>query len=91
MNYYIYYKVPPERVSALRPMVEHLFSTVEKRLGVRGRWMRRRDDPETYMEVYENVDDQAHFEWELADIADKLKVKEFLEPDTTRHCECFES
>lgn len=62
MNYYVYYKVPPEKVEGLRPGVEALFSLVEKQLGVRGRWMRRRDDPATYMEVYEGVTDEHAFE-----------------------------
>jgi hypothetical protein len=29
---------------------------------VRGRWLRRRDDPATYMEVYEGVADESAFE-----------------------------
>jgi hypothetical protein len=62
LNYYIYYKVPPEKVAGLRPGVEALFSLVEKHCGVRGRWMRRRDDPATYMEVYEGVADERGFE-----------------------------
>ena len=62
MNYYIYYKVSQEKVEGLRPSVEALFSLVEKQLGVRGRWMRRRDDPATYMEVYEGVADERAFE-----------------------------
>ena len=62
MNYYIYYKVPPERVAALPAMIEELFSIIEKQVGVRGRWMRRRDDPATYMEVYEGVADERGFE-----------------------------
>lgn len=79
MNYYIYYKVPPERVAALRPMVEHLFSIAEKRLGVRGRWMRRRDDPTTYMEVYEGVADERAFESLMASEGAKLGVERRIE------------
>jgi len=62
LNYYIYYKVSPEKAEGLRPGVEALFSLVEKQCGVRGRWMRRRDDPATYMEVYEGVADERAFE-----------------------------
>jgi hypothetical protein len=62
LNYYIYYEIPAERTGQVRPMVEALFSVVEKQLGVRGRWMRRRDDPATYMEVYEGVADERAFE-----------------------------
>ncbi len=40
-------------MQSLRDEVESLFRAVEATTGVRGRWMRRRDDPATYMEVYE--------------------------------------
>jgi len=33
-----------------------------KETGVRGRWMRRPDDSGTYMEIYEDVRDEAAFE-----------------------------
>ena len=62
MNYYVYYKVDPRRVAELRAAVEALFAAVERQCGVRGRWMHRRDDPTTYMEVYEGVADAAAFE-----------------------------
>ena len=42
--------------------MQRLFSALERECGVRGRWMRRRDDPATYMEVYEGVADSAKFE-----------------------------
>ena len=41
-------------------MIEELFSIIEEQAGVRGRWMRRRDDPATYMEVYEGVADDTY-------------------------------
>ncbi len=65
-SYYVYYRVEPARVAVLRGQVAQLFRTVEQATGVRGRWMRRRDDPATYMEVYENVADDREFEALLA-------------------------
>ena len=65
-SYYVYYRVEPARVAALRAQVEQLFRVVEQETGVRGRWMRRRDDLSTYMEVYENVADDRGFEALLA-------------------------
>ncbi len=62
MNYYVYYKLDPARLDAVRALVESLFDRVESRFGIRGRWVRRRDDPTTYMEVYEGVKDEAAFE-----------------------------
>ena len=62
MNYYVYYKVDGRSLEAFRPVVKDLFSKIEKQFGIRGRWMRRRDDPMTYMEVYEDVENAAAFE-----------------------------
>lgn len=62
MNYYVYYKLVPARAEGMRVAIEGLFAKVEREFGVRGRWMRRRDDPATYMEVYEGVADAAAFE-----------------------------
>ena len=42
--------------------MERIFAALERECGVRGRWMHRRDDPATYMEVYEDVKDTAKFE-----------------------------
>ena len=52
---------------------------MEKQCGVRGRWMRRRDDPTTYMEVYEGVADEAAFEALLECEGAKLGVPRRLE------------
>jgi hypothetical protein len=79
LNYYIYYKIAPERVPSFRPLVESLFRSIEERLGVRGRWMRRRDDPTTYMEVYENVADERAFEALMASEGAKLGVERRIE------------
>jgi len=61
-SYYVYYRVDASRLPALRQEVERLFDTIEGASGVRGRWLRRRDEPTTYMEVYENVCDERTFE-----------------------------
>ena len=62
MNYYVYYKVKPEQAQEIRRAVEAMFRVIEMHCGVRGRLMRRRDDPVTYMEVYEEVADERAFE-----------------------------
>jgi hypothetical protein len=65
-SYYIYYRVEAGRLPGLRAEVERVLGAVERATGVRGRWMRRRDKPDTYMEVYEDVRDEAAFEAMLA-------------------------
>ena len=86
MNYYVYYKVSPDRHGELHAAVHALFSLVEKQFGVRGRWLRRRDDPTTYMEVYEGVNDEAGFEdllkRESGVIGVPRKVERFISVET---------
>ena len=86
MNYYIYYKATPPQVEQLRPRVQDLFLKAKLRFGVSARWMRRRDDPSTYMEVYEGVTDDAAFdallELETADFGIARKVERFISAET---------
>jgi len=79
VNYYVYYRLSPEGVGAAREAVQSLFHAVEKAFGVRGRWMRRRDDPSTYMEVYEDVNDGPAFERLLEREGVRLGVKRTVE------------
>ena len=74
-NYYVYYKLDPARAVELRAAVQKVFDSVEKTVGVRGRWMRRRDDPSTYMEVYEGVRDENAFEALLERETASLKLE----------------
>ena len=86
MNYYVYYKVAPAELEALRPRVQDLFRQAKLQFGVTGRWMRRRDDPTTYMEVYEDVADASGFEALLEREGAKLgmarKVERFISAET---------
>ena len=79
MNYYVYYKIELSRTEALRTLVQDLFRKIEIQTGVRGRWMHRRDDPATYMEVYEGVKDEAAFEALLEREGAKLGVQRKVE------------
>lgn len=61
-SYYVYYRVDPARAEEVRRAVMDLFDTIERETGVRGSWMRRRDEATTFMEVYEGVADEGAFE-----------------------------
>ena len=67
------------RVAELRAGVERLFAVIERECGVRGRWMHRRDDPTTYMEVYEDVKHAARFEAVLEREGAKLGLQRRVE------------
>jgi len=79
LNYYVYYKVHQAELAALRALVDEMFLKIEKQTGVRGRWMHRRDDPLTYMEVYEGVTDEKAFEALLEREGAKLGVPRKVE------------
>jgi Domain of unknown function (DUF4936) len=85
-SYYVYYKLNAEQLPALRRGVHRLFAEIEKQCGVRGRWLRRRDDAATYMEVYDDVKDAALFEAVLEREGAKLgvprKVERFISAET---------
>jgi len=86
LNYYVYYKVSPAQLEQVRPRVQDLFRRAKLDFGVTGRWMRRRDDPSTYMEVYEGVKDETGFEALLEREGAKLgvprKVERFISAET---------
>jgi hypothetical protein len=79
LNYYVYYKVSAAQLDGVRPRVQDLFRRAKLDFGVTGRWMRRRDDPTTYMEVYEDVGDEAGFEALLEREGAKLGVARKVE------------
>ena len=56
-----------------------MFAALERECGVRGRWMHRRDDATTYMEVYEGVKNDAAFQAVLEREGAKLGVPRKLE------------
>lgn len=78
-NYYVYYRVDAARIAALRSEIEALFGEIQRRCGVRGRWMHRRDDPSTCMEVYEGVTDEQAFEAVLERAAAPLGLERKME------------
>jgi uncharacterized protein DUF4936 len=78
-SYYVYYRVEAGRVASLREEVQRMFGAIEAATGVRGRWMRRRDEDSTYMEIYEDVGDERLFEALLAREAAALGLERHLE------------
>jgi len=81
-NFYVYYRVEAARAATLRGDIEILFEKIQKQTGILGRWMRRRDDPSTYMEVYEGVADDKAFEAllerEAAGLGLERRVERFI-------------
>jgi len=89
-SYYIYYRVQPEKTGGCELVVRQVMAAVQRATGASGRLLTKRGEANLWMEIYENVTDDAKFEWELAEAAGRLKMQEFLLPGSGRHLECFQ-
>jgi hypothetical protein len=65
-HYYVWYRVGGDPAKA-RACVNALMRDIALNAGATGRLLMRRDDPATWMEIYENVVDTARFESVLAE------------------------
>lgn len=88
-SYYIYYRVAADKTEACEPKMRELLAAVEEATGIGGRLLKKREEPLLWMEIYENVAYAEAFEMALAQAAAKLGVLAFLQPDSSRHVECF--
>jgi len=86
-HFYVWYTVRGDLRAAVEA-VGALFDAIEARTGVTGRLLARRDEPATWMEVYEGVDDAGGFGRTLDALAAKHGVLAFIE-DGRRHTERF--
>ncbi len=89
VSYYVYYRVAPAQVVAARRAVTGILKSLEQRIAVSGRLLRRQDDPLLWMEVYESVRDTTVFETALAELLDASGLAALLAPDTARTTERF--
>ncbi len=88
-SYYIYYRVDAAKTDACAAAVRKLLSAVQKRTGIEGRVLKKRNEPLLWMEIYEPVADEAKFEWELAEAVAASVIMTLLQQDSSRHTECF--
>ena len=90
-SYFIYYRVAADRAETCEARVLELFSALKAATNITGRLLHKRSDPLLWMEVYENVRDDAKFELELEHATVQLKLSECLQEGVTRRSECFEA
>ena len=87
-SYYIYYHVgQPDRA---RDLVRSIQASVVEQSGIAGRFLTKRDDPATWMEIYEGVTDTAALEACLAGCVKAANFASVVADGGTRHIECFE-
>ena len=89
LNYYIYYRVAPSEAARARTVVDAVQSALRADTGIRGRLLRRDDDPSTWMEVYETVADPLRFEAALDRLLAQHGFDSCVAPDAHRHTERF--
>lgn len=87
--YYIYYRVASGESGRAERIVGSLLEDVRKRTGVAGRLLHRRDDPATWMEVYEGIADESAFAASLADAVERSGFPRVLAEGSTRVTEIF--
>jgi uncharacterized protein DUF4936 len=89
LSYYVYYRVPAENAERARKAVGAIQRELSGTTGVAGRLLRRRDDASTWMEIYENVQDGARFEAQLAGLVERHALSALLAPGSSRKHEVF--
>ncbi len=88
-NLYVYFKAPTD--ADVAPRVRAMQAELARDTHVQGRLMRRRDRPETWMEVYEDIGDFDAFEARLAAAAERHDLAALLQAGERRHVERFVS
>ena len=86
-HFYVWYTVTGDLHAAVGA-VGAMFDALRERTGVVGRLLARRDDPSTWMEIYEDVADPLGFERALGALAAEHGVLAFVEGGK-RHTERF--
>lgn len=90
-SYYVYYRVNRARSAEAEKDVLKLLAAVKQATGIAGRLLKKRSEPELWMEVYEKVRDDATFESELAAAVARLGIEDYLQTGASRRVECFEN
>ena len=88
LSYYIYYRVA--QPAQAQTLVRHIHAALKARTGIDGRLLRKRDDPSTWMEIYEGVSEIDAFEQCLAAAVQAANFAGVLVTGGERHMECFE-
>lgn len=86
-HYYVWYRIEGDPASA-RKAVDGVLRDIAIQCGVNGRVLVRRDDPRTWMEIYEKVADTAAFELALLAAVQRHEAAGFAEAGR-RHAEPF--
>jgi hypothetical protein len=87
--YYIYYRLRPGSERNAQARIQELHAALLAKCGINGRLLTKRDEPDLWMEVYEQVRDTAAFEAALAQETAHLKLDDLVRLGSARRLECF--
>ncbi|MDD2991301.1 MAG: DUF4936 family protein [Zoogloea sp.] len=88
-HYFIYYPVRIGMEADLARGLYNLQAEIQASTGVAGRFLRKADDPWTWMEIYENVLDAPAFDAVLERAIERHGLMRFIEDGGRRHTERF--
>lgn len=88
-SYYIYYPVRIGLETDLSRTLYNLQGEIAEKTGITGRFLRKADDPWTWMEIYENVRDVDAFDATLEQAVHRHGLDRFVEEGGRRHTERF--
>ena len=89
ISYYIYYRVASDQVERAQRVVAAIQEDLYAHTGVRGRRLHRRDDPATWMEIYEGISDEQVFDMALAAAVERCGFAGVLAAGSRRVSEVF--
>jgi hypothetical protein len=88
-HYYIYYPVRMGLEADLTRALYNLHAELAEQTGVAGRFLRKADDPWTWMEIYENVADSSAFVNALEAGVERHSLGRFIDDGGLRQVERF--
>ncbi|MGH8751616.1 MAG: DUF4936 family protein [Burkholderiales bacterium] len=91
LNFYIYYRVNPAHAKTLEPRVRAMQLELQEQTGAAGRLLKKHHEPLLWMEIYESVAQPDLFADALMRAEEHHGLRQFIEPGSQRHTECFES
>lgn len=91
LHYYIYFRIPAERATDIANAIQRMQQIIQAQLGITGRLLKKRDEPNLWMEIYENLPEDSGFEAVLTLAEEQSGIAVLLGPEGQRHIECFKN
>lgn len=89
-HYFIYYRIAHEQIPPIESAVQRMRLEIEAQSGIIGRLLKKCDDPNLWMEIYENIPEDLAFEQILSRAEGQSGLAKLLGAGE-RHVECFQN